>query len=575
MKSVQSVIGISVVLVLISMGPRFLALYHQEQGARLLARSLIAEGREGKGGSWLEPEPVAQPEAQSLATQALEHFQAAVSADSDNFQAHRWLGRAALLLDRSEEAIAAFSAAVRLRPASPLAWWDLGLAYERLAPIPDFPLLGDTDPLTLSLATQPAIMDHTGATPMLIPAVSVEAPLTGLPDSSATGCSLSPTGYTSWSMPDAPDAWPGWWVPPEPVRRTVLFAAVPATLTFRLSLPVTPTALLFWMGMDPVLRSPKGDGVIYRVQMEGMEVFSHTLRPEAALQGWWPAQVDLTPWAGQGVLLILVLDPGPFGNTTGGWAGWGDLQLAFAGSARCILASCRERATAAWREGGFTAQDFIRAGEAARRAQRYEEARRWYGRASILGADLQSAQWFMVFQADQNWEALEKSVSLDHGWVDEEMRLQAWLQWGAYLHEQHRYLEAEVVLKQAIVTSPESLSLSPLLSEVYRILGLSQLAQGKVGQAVSSARKAVKLNERNTWARIHYGKILYMFSRDFADQTEREFDIALRQNLQVDIWRNLIKFWRQEGENDRANRLCERAKALGLLEGLVEECLRE
>lgn len=381
------IISIPLLLALVLwLGPRLPALYHQEQGARLLARALMAEGRGGEGGLWLEPEPLTRPEARSLATQALAHFEAAVAADPGNFQAHRWLGRAALLIDRPEEAIVAFSAAARLRPANPLAWWHLGLAYERLAPAPVFPESGDMNVPALAPDSRPVIPDKTGAKPALIPAISVEVPPMGIPDSNrtATDYPLSPTGYIQWRMPDAPDAWPGWWVPPEPVRRTVLFAAVPATLTFQFPLPVTPTVLIFWMGMDLLRQPPRGDGVVYRVWVENIEVFSHTLRPEDALEGWWPAQVDLTPWAGRMIRLTLTLDPGPAGDTTGDWAGWGDLQLVPANTARCWLASCRERAAAAWRKGDFTAQDFIQAGEVARRAQRYEEALRWYGRAARM-----------------------------------------------------------------------------------------------------------------------------------------------------------------------------------------------
>lgn len=581
MKSIQSVVIISISLLLalvLWLGPRLPALYHQEQGARLLARALMAEGHGGEGGLWLEPEPLTRPEARSLATQALARFEAAVAADPGNFQAHRWMGRAALLLDRPEEAIAAFSAAARLRPANPLAWWDLGLAYERLAPAPVFPESGDMNAPALAPDSRPVIPDNTGAKPALIPATSVEAPPMGIPDSNltATDYPLSPTGYIQWCTPDAPDAWPGWWVPSDPVCRTVLFAAVPATLTFQVSLPVTPNALLiFWMGMGPLRQSPGGDGVVYRVWVENAEVFSHTLRPEDTPQGWWPARVDLTPWAGRMIRLTLTLDPGSAGDTTGDWAGWGDLQLVPADTARCLLASCRERAAAAWREGGFTAHDFIQAGEAARRAHRYDEALRWYGRASILGADLQSAQWFVVFQADQDWEALEKSVSIDHGWVDEEMRLRAWLRWGAYLHEQQRDVEAEAVLKRVIATSPESPAFFPLLSEIYRFLGLSQWAQGNMSEAVQSMKRAVELNAQNTWAHIHYGKVLYFFDPRLIYQTEHEFAIALEQNSSVDIWRNLIDFWRWVGKIDRANQLCERVKTLGLSADLRDKCPEE
>jgi hypothetical protein len=98
---------------------------------------------------------------------------------------------------------------------------------------------------------QPVLIDRTSSPPRRIPAVGVEAPAV----ESSAGAPLPVWGYARWPLPDAPGGWPGWWVPDEPVPRTVLFAAVPATVTFRVSLPVTPAALVFWMGMDPALQA--------------------------------------------------------------------------------------------------------------------------------------------------------------------------------------------------------------------------------------------------------------------------------------------------------------------------------
>ncbi|MEM1589198.1 MAG: tetratricopeptide repeat protein, partial [Candidatus Bathyarchaeia archaeon] len=532
------------------LGPRLPALYHQEQGARLLARALMAEGRGEEGGLWLEPEPLTRSEARSLATQALAQLETAVAADPGNFQAHRWLGRAALLLDRPEEAIVAFSAAARLRPANPLAWWDLGLAYERLAPAPVFPESGDMNAPALAPDSRPVIPDNTGAKPALIPAASVEVPPIGIPDSNltATDYPLPPTGYIQWRMPDAPDAWPGWWVPSDPVRRSVLFAAVPATLTFQVSLPVTPTALIFWMGMDPLLQSPQGDGVVYRVWVENAEVFSHTLWPEDALQGWWPAQVDLTSWAGQTVRLTLTLDPGPAGDTTGDWAGWGDLQLVPANTARCWLASCRERAAAAWRKGGFTAQDFIQAGEAARKAKRYEEALRWYGRATWMEPGLADPWYYagLAYEGMERWkEALtvyERAIAMGlfvgvhlsspyyrmgviYQWRLEPRQVDAAL--AAYetaitLNDFNDDWEAsdahhkrgEIFLwlndaEEAIHELKMALDLDTHHPHTHILLGIAYYIQNNIAMAQIELQEAMRLEPHNPWAPFHLGDIYF------------------------------------------------------------------
>jgi len=399
---------------------RLVALYYQEQGARALARALLAEGRAGEGGLWLEPEPLTRPDAQALAAQALERFQAAIAADPANFQAHRWLGRAALLLDRPGDAVAAFSAAVRLRPDNPLGWWELGLAYDHLAPPMPFSW-GDRPeeegPASAGELSQPALIDRTSSPPRRIPAVGVEAPAV----ESSAGAPLPVWGYARWPLPDAPGGWPGWWVPDEPVPRTVLFAAVPATVTFRVSLPVTPTALVFWMGMDPALQAPQGDGVVYRVWVEDREIFSHTLRPQEVRAGWWPARADLTPWAGRTVRLTLTLDPGPAGDPNGDWAGWGDVQLVEAARAGGVLAGAERRSVAAWRAGGISAEQLVEAGEEARKARRYEEALEWYERAIRLEPGSADG-WYhigVVLQEENQWEqslyALDRAIDLEPG----------------------------------------------------------------------------------------------------------------------------------------------------------------
>jgi len=58
------------------------------------------------------------------------------------------------------------------------------------------------------------------------------------------------------------------------------------------------------------------------------------------------------------------------------------VRLVEAVQAACALADPARRMAAAWQIGDFTAQDFINAGEEARKAERYEEALRWYERAA-------------------------------------------------------------------------------------------------------------------------------------------------------------------------------------------------
>lgn len=352
-------LGALVLAVVLWLAPRGLSLYHQERGARLLVQALAVEGRtQAEADPYLLSEPVMDGEARRLAERAADRFRAAVEADPRNGQAYRWLGRAALLLDRPEEAIVAFSAATRLHPANPLAWWELGLAYERLAQ-------GLEGAVHLALASDsdctagPVPIAARDVTILTLQVADIETPHVPI---NTPYCELGEepescfVAQAEWEMPDAPDRQPeGWWVPEEPVRRAVLFMHPPARATFTVTLPVTPTALTFWMGIEPTVWPWLGDGVVYRIEVDGEEVFEQELTPEAAREGWRPGAVDLSGWVGREVRLMLETDAGPAGDGQGDWAGWGEVRLVEADSVSCVLASCRERAAVAWREGGFTA----------------------------------------------------------------------------------------------------------------------------------------------------------------------------------------------------------------------------
>jgi tetratricopeptide (TPR) repeat protein len=111
-----------------------LSLYHQQCGERLLVRALLVEGRTTAGrNGLLFLEPLAATAPRALAESASTWFRAAHDVNPDNAQAYRWSGQTALLLDKPAEAVMAFSTYIEMRPDNPFGWWELGLAYERLA----------------------------------------------------------------------------------------------------------------------------------------------------------------------------------------------------------------------------------------------------------------------------------------------------------------------------------------------------------------------------------------------------------------------------------------------------------
>jgi hypothetical protein len=232
------------------------------------------------------------------------------------------------------------------------------------------------------------------------PNVSIETPYCedGAPPASCF------VGRDLWSMPVvAPDAT----LPvTESVQSEVLFMHPPSQATWEITLPVTPTALAFWMGLSPEAETWWGDGVTFRVFVDDTEAFSHHLTAEQAQAGWQPAVADLSGWAGQTVRLTLATDAGPNGDGGGDWAGWGDAR-AVSGEAEVVPWAW---VRAAWREGGVTAQDLIAAGEEARKAERYEEALGWYESAMRVAPWLGDPWYYMglTYQGMKQWEeALE------------------------------------------------------------------------------------------------------------------------------------------------------------------------
>jgi len=240
----------------------------------------------------------------------------------------------------------------------------------------------------------------------------------------------------------------------------------------------------------------------------------------------------------------------------------------------------RTEAVAEWQAAGLTAQDFITRGERAYRAKRYEEALWWYEQAAVLKTDLQSTAFYfqyLTLKASGSKEpamaSLQRAISLDQGWRNQQIRFRAWYLWGVWLHQGQREAEAESALLKAIAVYPEGSRLEQMLSEAYRMLGLAQQAQGKLEQAVRNLETAVRLNEQNVWAHIHFGQALYRYDTGRVSEVEKEFAVAL--NLKPDdvkIWRNIIGFWRREGEIERAESLCLQAQQKGIASALKEIC---
>ncbi|OAN47414.1 hypothetical protein A6A03_00815 [Chloroflexus islandicus] len=477
---------------------------------QLTAQALRLEGRSEAHDPWRDIAPVTDQKALTLAQQALAEAQRAAVADPDNITIQSQLGRTALLANQPELAIPAFSAAAAQQPDSPLRWFELGLAYERLAP----PLTAIEPEERFWELRAPRAQQWTLAAPLL-PA--------------------------------------GWWHPDEPVTRSVI---VGDRLTLRASLPITPTTLIFWMG------SQTGQATTYRIRLGAQIIGAYEL--PAMAPGWQPATLDLSRWAGQTIELDLASD-----DTQ---AGWGDVQLIPADEVRCALVDCRQRAQAAWRSGGYTVDQFLQAGTVAFRQQQFSDALVWYQRATWLGADTASAMWYLRHLATNSRNALKQSITLDHGWVNEELSLRAWLAWGILLRQEQRSEEAEHAFRRAItipITDPGS---TWRLSGAYQQLGLTLWDQNRLAEALPYLAEAVNLNPYSAWAHIHYGKVLYLVDPTQVDQVEQSFATALALDPRPEIWRNLIEFWRWRQASEPLLALCIQAQQQGIPQDSTKAC---
>lgn len=130
----------------------------------------------------------------------------------------------------------------------------------------------------------------------------------------ATGCER--VSATTFVMPQDGD------------ERPTLFAHAPAEITWSLNLPAEPTFLWLSPALDPLAWGWGGDGVTFAVLVRhaGAEerLWSRHLTPTQPNDlDWQETFIDLTPYAGQSVTIVLVTAPGMADNADGDRAGWG------------------------------------------------------------------------------------------------------------------------------------------------------------------------------------------------------------------------------------------------------------
>ncbi|MGF1504361.1 MAG: hypothetical protein ACFB51_04380, partial [Anaerolineae bacterium] len=103
---------------------------------------------------------------------------------------------------------------------------------------------------------------------------------------------------------------------------TVLMHAGGA-IAYQVELPEDRACLRADLSMFPDSWAWGGDGSSYRVVVNGDTVFETLVTNDPTDQRWRPVIIDLSSYAGQTVQLELHNGPGPAGDFTGDWAGWG------------------------------------------------------------------------------------------------------------------------------------------------------------------------------------------------------------------------------------------------------------
>jgi tetratricopeptide (TPR) repeat protein len=208
-------------------------------------------------------------------------------------------------------------------------------------------------------------------------------------------------------------------LPPEYGDRPTLFMHAGSQVTWTVTL-TQPSVLRFGIGLSPRSLGWGGDGATFEVFVDGERLFLEHLSIELAREGWHEREVDLAPYTGQTIRLSLATTPGPVGDVTGDWTGWGEPRLedSSAPAYRRIVKGQPWRAK--WTAMGVSAADWIEAGEIARQAQEYETALAWYEWAEHLSPGRGDVWYYrgLLYEDQQRWtEALnahEQTVEIGH-----------------------------------------------------------------------------------------------------------------------------------------------------------------
>jgi tetratricopeptide (TPR) repeat protein len=307
---------------------------------------------------------------------ALAHLQKAIKWVPDNAQAYRLLAKVYQTQGDWPATVESLTRYTELRPDSLLGHIELAEVCETV----------EAEMATMCLADLVAAL----------PQAAVEAP--DVPVDTPYVQSDGPAWHSYVATTTSS-------LPPNFGQRPALFMHPPSRAFYYLVLPAEPALLRFGMGLAPEVTDWSGDGVTFEVLVNGRSVFQEHLDKTLARRGWQERVVDLSPWAGIEVILSLGVGPGPAGDVAGDWASWGEPQVVDAQLPKLEALHPGERLLDEWQRAGLTAEDFVNAGEVARKAELYDQAMAWYERAMRLEPDL-GDPWYhvgLLYESQGRW----------------------------------------------------------------------------------------------------------------------------------------------------------------------------
>ncbi len=115
----------------------------------------------------------------------------------------------------------------------------------------------------------------------------------------------------------------------------VVLMQTPAQLTYRLALPAEPVEFRSRIALAPESWNWGGDGSTFSARIEDgfrnqAVLFEQHVSSAESDRRWHDVSLSLGQYAGQTIMLTLVTDPGPAGDTTGDWAGWDSPRIVYA-----------------------------------------------------------------------------------------------------------------------------------------------------------------------------------------------------------------------------------------------------